>query len=495
MLDTAKGRGLDLCHRRARHICRVADVALRKPKPARAGHQHRGRPLQHVRDGLRGGGGPAHGWWPSRRLAVPRRRILRMGDRGRVVGVLRGRRAGATVSIDCRLHLPAAATERLRGSRIRPGAPPLRHPPAAGRRDRVGVAIPGGVVDRPAQTLRSQRSLGPTVRDVRGLPRRQSGPDHRALRAPVEGTQGPPAVAGAADGGDGRGRVDDQRLHLSAHVRALRRRRGHAGLGICHVPDRRRRSGLPAGRFDRRGATTAAVPGRPVAALRAIAVRRRLLRHRPVAGLQGRPRSGRRPRPHPRRGASPAHPARREPPTARHGRRHRPSRSAHRPGQPNVVHRPTDPCDAAASAQGCAGRGDASQPRRLQTRQRQRGPRRRRHPAVRSRRPRPGQRPHRRHRGKARGRRVRRVDRGRAGGRSRRRRTRHAGLRRLVRGRRAGDVHPAQRGPGNGPVRRFRRHHRRRPVHPRRPGDVFGQAGPVQRCPHVHRRHAPRRHR
>ena len=126
----------------------------------------------------------------------------------RVVGVLRGRRAGATVSIDCRLHLPAAATERLRGSRIRPGAPPLRHPPAAGRRDRVGVAIPGGVVDRPAQTLRSQRSLGPTVRDVRGLPRRRSGPDHRALRAPVEGTQGPPAVAGAADGGDGRGRVD-----------------------------------------------------------------------------------------------------------------------------------------------------------------------------------------------------------------------------------------------------------------------------------------------
>ena len=55
-----------------------------------------------------------------------------------------------------------------------------------------------------------------------------------------------------------------------------------------------------------------------------------------------------------------------------------------------------------------------AQPRRLQTRQRQPGPRRRRHPAVRSRRPRPGQRPHRRHRRKARGRRVRRVDRGRA---------------------------------------------------------------------------------
>ena len=189
------------------------------------------------------------------------RRILRMGDRRRVVGVLRGRRAGATVPVDCRLHLPAAATERLRGSRIRPGAPPLRHPPAAGRRDRVGVAVPGGVVDRPAQTLRGQRSLGPTVRDVRGLPRRQSGPDHRALRAPVEGTEGPPAVAGAADGGDGRGRVDDQRLHLSAHVRALRRRRGHAGLGICHVPARRRRSGLPAGRLDRRGRHDGRRPG------------------------------------------------------------------------------------------------------------------------------------------------------------------------------------------------------------------------------------------
>ena len=50
--------------------------------------------------------------------------------------------------------------------------------------------VPGGVVDRPAQALRGQRSLGSTVRDVRGLPRRQSGPDHRALRAPVEGAQG-----------------------------------------------------------------------------------------------------------------------------------------------------------------------------------------------------------------------------------------------------------------------------------------------------------------
>ena len=119
-------------------------------------------------------------------------------------------------------------------------------------------------------------------------------------------------------------------------------------LGIRHVPDRCGRPGLPAGRFGRRrhdGRRPGSARGCRTCRCRspsssAPSTCGTVARVSPVliAGLVLILAAL----------LPPVHPARREPPTARHGRRHRPARPAHRAGQPGVVHRPTDPRDAAA---------------------------------------------------------------------------------------------------------------------------------------------------